>query len=89
MIGAPSVSTGTDVGGSESMAGDKSSGLAARLSYGVKSVSGSIATESAASMAGSIPPLSDGAICSGLTAGVVADAISRILSDDRVMSCSS
>ena len=39
MIGAPSVSTG----GSESVAGDKSSGSATRLLKGVKSVSGSIA----------------------------------------------
>ena len=89
MIGAQSDSTGTDVGGSESVAGDKSSGSATRLSKGVKSVSGSIAAESAVSMAGSIPPLLDGAICSGLTTGVVADAISRTLSDDRVTSCSS
>ena len=89
MIGAPSVSTAIDVGGSESVARDKSSGSATRLSYGVKSVSGSIAAESAASMEGSIPLLSDGATCSRLMDGVVADAISRTLSDIRVASCSS
>ena len=88
MIGAHSDSTGTDVSGSESVARDKSSGSATRLSKGVKSVSGSIATKSAASMAGSIPPLLDGAICSRLTDGVVADAISRTLFDGRVTSCS-
>ena len=89
MIGAHLDSTGTDVSGSESVAGDKSSGSAMRLSKGVKSVFGSITTESAASMAGSIPPLSDGVICSGLTAGVATDVISRTLSDGRVTSCSS
>ena len=71
MIDAQSDSIGMDACGSESVAGDESSGSAIRLSQGVKLVSGSIATESAASMAGSIPPSSDGAICSGLRAGVV------------------
>ena len=89
MIGAQSDSTGTDVGGSESMAGDKSSGSATRLSKGVKSVSGSNAIESAASMAGSIHPSSDGAIFSGLKAGVVAGVIFRTLPDGRAKSCSS
>ena len=75
MIDAQSDSIGTDVGGSESVAGDESRGSATRLSYGVKSVSGSIATESAASIAGSIPLSSDGVICSGLKAGVAVGVI--------------
>ena len=65
-----------DFDGMDDEAGDESSGLATRLSQGVKSVSGSIATESAASMVGSIRPSSDGAIYSGLKAGVVAGVIS-------------
>ena len=89
MIGAQSDSIGTDTGDSEPVAGDESNGSAAGLSRGVKSVFGSIATESAASMAGSIHPSSDGAICSGLRAGVVAGVISRTLSDGRAKSCSS
>ena len=84
MIGAQLDSIGTDPSGSEPVAGDESSGSATRLSQEVKSVFGSIATESAASVAGSIHPSSDGAICSGLRAGVVAGVISQTLSDGRV-----
>ena len=89
MIGAQLDLIGMDANGSEPMAGDESNGSATRLSWVVKSVFGSIATESAASMAESIHPSSDGAICSGLRAGVVAGVISRTLSDGRVNSCSS
>ena len=89
MIGAQSDSIGTDAGGSEPMAGDESNGSATRVSEEVKSVFGSIAAECAASVAGSIYPSTDGAICSGLRAGVVADEISQTLSDSRVTSCSS
>ena len=79
MIGAQSDSIGTGAGDSESVAGDKSSGSATRISYGVKSVSGSIATESAASVAGSIPPSLDGAIGSELRVGANAGAASGVL----------
>ena len=89
MIGAQSDSIGTDAGGPEPMAGDESNCLATRVSWEVKSVFGSITTECAASVAGSIHPSSDGAICSGLRAGVVAGVISRTLSDGRAKSCSS
>ena len=89
MIGAQSDLMGTDAGGSESVAGDESNGSATRVSWEVKSVFGSIATECAASVAGSIHPSSDGAICSRLRAGVVAGVISRTLSDSRAKSCSS
>ena len=89
MIGAQSDSIGTDAGDSEPVAGDESKCPAARVSWEVKSAFGSIAAECAASMAGSIHPSSDGAICSGLRAGVVAGVISRTPSDGRAKSCSS
>ena len=80
---------GTDAHGSEPMAGDESEGSMTHTSLEAKSVFASIADECAASMAGSIHPSSDVAICYGLRARVVADAISRTLSDRRVTSCSS
>ena len=89
MISAQSDSIGTDAGGSDPMAGDESNGSATRVSWEVKSVFGSIATEGATFVAGSIHPSSDGAIHSGLRARVVAGVISRTLSDDRAKSCSS
>ena len=89
MIGAQSDSIGTDAGGSEPVAGDESKDPATQVSYEVKSAFGSIAAECAASVAGSIHPSSDGAICSRLRAGVVAGVISRTLSDGRAKSCSS
>ena len=52
MIGTQSDSIGMDVGSSEPVAGDESSGSATRLSQGVKSASGSIATESTTSVVG-------------------------------------
>ena len=76
MIGAQSDSTGTDAGGSESMAGDESNGSATRDSEEVKSVFGSIATGCAASMVGSIHPSSEDTICSGLRVGVATGVIS-------------
>ena len=89
MIGAQSDSIGTDAGGSEPVAGDESNGLATRVSWEVKSVFGSITTECAAYVAGSIHPSSDGMICSGLRAGAAAGVISRTPSDGRSKSCSS
>ena len=70
MIGAQSDSIGTDVGGSEPMAGDESKSPATQVSWEVKSVFGSIATECAASVAGSNHPSLNGTICSGFRAGV-------------------
>ena len=84
MIGAQSGSRGTDARGSEPVAGDESEGLTTQTSLEAKSVFGSIAAECAASMAGSIHPSSDGTICSGLRARVVAGVISRALSDGNV-----
>ena len=89
MIGTQPNSMGTDTSVLESVAGDESNDSATRVSWEVKSVFGSIATESAAFVAGSIHPSSDGAICSGLRAGVVAGVIPRTLSDGRAKSCSS
>ena len=89
MIGAQSDSIGTDARGSKPMAGDESEGPMTQISLEVKSVFGPSTDECAASVAGSIHPSSDGAICSGLRAGVVAGVISRTLSDVRVTSCSS
>ena len=76
MIGAQSDSIGMDAGGLESVAGDKSSGSATRLSCKVRSMFGSIATEGKASVAGSIHPSMDGATGSKLRVGAAAGAIS-------------
>ena len=89
MIGAQSDLIGTDAGGSEPVVGDESKSPATHVSWEVKSVFGSIATECAASVAGSIHPPSDGVICSGLRAGVATGVISRTPSDGRAKSCSS
>ena len=84
MIGAHLGTMGTDVHGSEPVAGDESEGPMTQTSLEVRYVFVSIAAECAASVAGSIHPSSDGTICSGLRAGVVAGVISQTLSDGRV-----
>ena len=89
MSGAQSVSMGTDARGPEPLAGDEPEGPKTHTSLEVRSVFGSIAAECAASVAGSIHPSSDGAICSGLRAGTVAGVISQTLFDSRAKSCSS
>ena len=76
MIGAQSDSIGTGAGGSEFVAGEGSSSLTTRLSCKVRSMFGSIAAEGKASVAGSIPPSSDGVIGSELRVGAVVSAIS-------------
>ena len=88
-IGAQLDPMGADTRGSKPMAGDESEVPMTQTSLEVKSVFGSIAIECAASVTGSILPSSDGMIFSGLKAEVIADAISRTLSDGRVTSCSS
>ena len=80
MIGAQSDSIGTDARGSEPMTGDESEGPMTHISLEVETVFGSSTDECVASVAGSIHPSSDGTICSGLRAGVVAGVISRTLS---------
>ena len=89
MIGAQSNSIGMDTGGSESVAGEGFGSLTTRLSCRVRSMLGSITAEDKASVAGSIHPSSDGAIYSGLRAGVATGVISRAPSDGRAKSCSS
>ena len=69
MIGAKSDPMGTDARGSEPMAGDESEGPMTQTSLEVKPVFGSIAAECAASVAGSILPSSDDAICTKFKAG--------------------
>ena len=87
MTGAQPDSIGTDVRGSDPIAGDESEGPTTQTYLAVRSVYGSIAAECAASVAGSIHPSSDGAICTRLRAGAVAGVIYRTLSDGRVKSC--
>ena len=89
MSGAQSDSIGTDVRGSDPMAGDESEGPMTHISLEMKSVFGSSADECAALVAGSIHPSSDGAICSRLGAGAAIGAISRTPSDGRSKSCTS
>ena len=76
MIGAQSGSMGTDLRGSEPMAGDESEGPMTQITLEVKTVFGSSVDECAASMAGSIHPSLDGAICSGSKARAAACAFS-------------
>ena len=76
MIDAQLDLIGTGARGSEPMAGDESEGLMTHIYLEVKFVFGSIATECAASVAGSIHPSSDGALCSGFRAGVAIGVIS-------------
>ena len=75
-IGARSDSIGMDARGSEPMDGDESEGPMTQISLEVKSVFGSSADECAASVAGSIHPSSDGAICFGSRAEAAAGAFS-------------
>ena len=76
MIGAQSNSMGTDVRGSEPMAGDESEGPMTQTSLEAKSVFGSITNEYVASVARSIHPSPDGTICFGFRAEAAAGAIS-------------
>ena len=70
-----SSSTYADAHGSELIAGNESEVPVRQTSLEVRSVCGSNAAESMASVAGMSFPFSDGAICSGSTAGVVIGAI--------------
>ena len=76
MIGAQSDSIGTGVGGSESVAGERSGSLTIRLSRKVRSMFGSIAAEGKAPVAGPIHQSMDGATGSKLKVGAAAGAIS-------------
>ena len=76
MIGAQSNSQGTGAGGSGPVAGEGSGSLTTQLSCRVRSMSGSIADEDKASVAGSIHPSMDGATGSELRVGAAAGAIS-------------
>ena len=81
MIGAQSDSMGTDARSPEPTTGDKSGGPVTQISLKVKYEFSSHTDEYTASVAGSIHPSSDGAICSRLRAGAAAGAISRTPSD--------
>ena len=76
MIGAQSDSIGTDARGSEPMDGGESEGPMTQISLDVKSVFGSRADECVASVAWSIYPSSNGAICSGSKARASAGTFS-------------
>ena len=89
MTDAQSYSIGTGVHGSDPVARDESKGPMTPPSQEVGSVFGFDANESAASVAGSIHPSSDGVICFVLRAGVATGVISRSPSDGRAKSCSS
>ena len=89
MTGARSDPMGTDVRGTDPMAGDESEGPMTRTSLEVKSVFGSIADECAAFGAGSVHPSSDDMSCPGFKSEAPAGAISRVLSDGRCKLCSS
>ena len=89
MIGAQSDSIGMGVRGLDPAAGDESEDPMILTSQEVGSVFGFKADECATSVAGSIPPSSDGAICSGLIPGAATGAIPRIMCDGRSKSCSS
>ena len=69
-------SIGTGVGGSESVARERSGSLTIRLSCKGRTIFGSIAAKSKASMVGSIHPSMDGATGSELRVGAAAGAIS-------------
>ena len=87
MTGAQSDSIGPDIHGSDPVAGNKSEGPATQISLDVESMFVSNAYEYAASVAGSIHPSSDDAICPGFRSGAAPGAVSRILSDSRSKSC--
>ena len=84
-----SSSTYADAQGSEPIAGDESMVPVTQTSPEVKSVCGSNAVESAASVAGLSFPSSDGATYSGFKAKAVTGAISWVWPDDRSKSFSS
>ena len=84
-----SSSASADEHGLELIAGNESGVLVTQISHEAKSVCGSNAAESVASVAGLSFPSSDGAICSGSKARVVTGAISWMWSGDRFKSCSS
>ena len=88
-IGAQPDSMGVDTRGSEPMAGDESEVPMTQASLEVRSVFGSSATESAASVARLSLPFLDGALYSGSRARVITGAISCMQSDDRFRSYSS
>ena len=75
--------------GSELIAGDESGVPVTQISCAVKSMCGSNAVESVASVVGLSLPSLDGAICSESKARVVIGAVSWMRSDDRFRSCSS
>ena len=89
MIGAQLDSTGTDARGPEPETGDKSGGSVTQVYLDAKPVFGSNADECAVSVAGSIHPSSDGAICSGLRTREATGAISRTSSNGGSKSCPS
>ena len=89
MTGTQSDSIGTDACGSDPVAGDESKGPMTPPSQEVGSVFGFDANESAASVAGSIHPSSEGTTCSQTKSGAIAGVMSRILSDGRSRSCTS
>ena len=76
MINAQLDSLGTGIGGSESVAGERSGSLSTRLSCRVRSMFGSIADGGKASVARSIHPSMDGATGFELRVGAAAGAIS-------------
>ena len=84
-----SSSVSVDMQGSELVAGNESGVPLMPISYEVKSMCGSDAAGSAASVMGLSVPSSDDSICSRSKAGVVAGAISWMGPDDRIKPCSS
>jgi len=74
-IGIQSDSMGADTRGSEPMAGDESEAAMTHASLEVRSVFGSSAGESAASVARLSFPSSDGALYSGSRARAITSAI--------------
>ena len=75
--------------GSELIIKDESGVPVTQISCEVKSMCGSNAGESVASVVGLSFPSLDGAVCSGSRARVVTGAISWMRYDDRFRSCSS
>ena len=76
MTGAQSDSIGMDVRGSDPVTGDESEVPMTQASLEVRSVFGSNAAKSAASVARLSLPPSDGALCSGSRPSAVIGAIS-------------
>ena len=73
--------------GSELTAGDESGVPVTQISCEVKSMWGSNAAESVASVAGLSFPSLDGAVCYGSKARAVTGAVSWMQSNDRFRSC--